>query len=47
MDSQARGRPRISLDEYKDLLYRLYITERRAIKDIQQYIKEYHSVEAR
>jgi hypothetical protein len=31
MSAQARGRPRVDFERYKDTLYRLYITERRPL----------------
>ena len=46
MATQARGRPRLSLEEHKETLYRLYITERRPLKEIQQYMKDYYNVKA-
>jgi hypothetical protein len=46
MSAQASGRPRVDFEQYKDTLYRLYITERRPLDDVRQFMEDSHGLKA-
>ena len=46
MSAQASGRPRVDFERYKDTLYRLYITERRSLDEIRQFMENSHGFKA-
>jgi Clr5 domain len=39
--------PKINFEVHKDLLYNLYVVERRGMVDVRQYIKTIHNFDAR
>ena len=47
MSAQARGRPRVDFEQYKDTLYRLYITECRPLDEVRQFMENSHGFKAR
>ena len=46
MSAQASGRPRVDFERYKDTLYRLYITERRPLDEVRQFMENSHGFKA-
>ena len=47
ISSQAHGRPRVDFEQFKDTLYRLYITKRRPLDKVRQFIEDSHGFKAR
>jgi hypothetical protein len=47
MASRQVGRPKVNFEEYKDTLYRLYVTEHQQMEEVRQYMKTFHNFDAR
>ena len=47
MTSRGGGRPKVGLEQFKDVIYNLYIVDKQELKDVRQYLSTRHGFNAR
>ena len=40
--SRGGGRPRTNFDQYKDIIYNLYLVDHQTLDDVRRYIESRH-----
>jgi hypothetical protein len=47
MAARGGGRPKINFEQFKDIIYNLYIVDNQPLDDVWRYVKSRHNFDSR